>query len=200
MNRTLERPMWPDLAGTRHMQRINTFTLAAMLLLASCGNSTGQSPNKSLSNMDQMSQYDHSKNPHYSHTDTSKLDLPLSEWKKLLPEDLYYIAFEKGTERAFTGKYWDFEGIGTYACASCGNVLFQADAKFSSSCGWPSFYQPERKNSVLYHEDRAFGMSRTEVTCGRCGAHLGHVFDDGPKPTGQRYCINSVSLEFLGGK
>ncbi|MBL8881319.1 MAG: peptide-methionine (R)-S-oxide reductase, partial [Phycisphaerales bacterium] len=88
-------------------------------------------------------QYDHSRNPYYSHTDTTKLNVPLSEWKKLLPEDLYYIAFEKGTERAFTGKYWDFEGIGTYACAVCGNVLFQADSKFASSCGWPSFFQPE---------------------------------------------------------
>ena len=123
-----------------------------------------------------------------------------AEWRAQLTPMQYHVTREKGTERAFTGKYWDFEGIGTYACAACGNVLFQADAKFASSCGWPSFYQPERKNSVLYHEDRAFGMMRTEVTCGRCGAHLGHVFDDGPEPTGQRYCINSVSLEFLGKK
>jgi peptide-methionine (R)-S-oxide reductase len=170
--------------------------LASSLFLCGCGEMTGQTTITPASTMDQ--QYDHSTNPYYSHTDTTKLDIPLAEWKKLLPEDLYYIAFEKGTERAFTGKFWDFDGIGTYACAACGNVLFQADAKFASSCGWPSFYRPERKNSVLYHEDRAFGMVRTEVTCGRCGAHLGHVFDDGPPPTGQRYCINSVSLEFLG--
>ncbi len=184
-----------------NMLRLHTLLCATTFLFASCADSTGQTTEKNTTApMDSMSQYDHSKNPHYSHTDTSKLDLPLSEWKKLLPEDLYYIAFEKGTERAFTGKYWDFEGIGTYACASCGNVLFKADAKFSSSCGWPSFYAPERKNSVLYHEDNTFGMERTEVTCGRCGAHLGHVFDDGPPPTGQRYCINSVSLEFLGTK
>jgi len=180
------------------MPRLHTLLCASTLFLASCADSTGQTSEKSTANIDTMSQYDHSKNPHYSHADTTKLDLPLTEWKKLLPEDLYYIAFEKGTERAFTGKYWDFEGIGTYACASCGNVLFKADAKFSSSCGWPSFYAPERKNSVLYHEDNAFGMERTEVTCGRCGAHLGHVFNDGPPPTGQRYCINSVSLEWLG--
>ena len=181
------------------MRNTQLLFLTFGLLLIGCADSTGQT-RKDITVTDAMNQYDHSKNPHYSHTDTSKLDLPLAEWKKLLPEDLYYIAFEKGTERAFTGKYWDFEGVGTYACAACGNVLFTADAKFASSCGWPSFYQPERKNSVLYHEDRTFGMVRTEVTCGRCGAHLGHVFDDGPPPTGQRYCINSVSLEFLGMK
>lgn len=143
---------------------------------------------------------DHKSNPYYSHTDTAKLDVPKAEWKKILSPDVYQIAFEKGTERAFTGKYWDFEGLGTYYCAVCGNVLFRSDAKFASTCGWPSFFQPIRKNSVIYQPDHSYGMDRTEVMCGRCGAHLGHVFQDGPPPTGLRYCMNSAVLDFVPDK
>ncbi|HVB03971.1 MAG TPA: peptide-methionine (R)-S-oxide reductase MsrB [Chitinophagaceae bacterium] len=137
------------------------------------------------------------KNPYYSRTDTAKLHVALSEWKKILPADVYHIAFEKGTETAFTGKYWNFTGLGTYYCAVCGNPLFRSDAKFASTCGWPSFFEPIRKDGVIYLPDHSYGMDRTEVECGRCGAHLGHVFNDGPAPTGLRYCMNSLVLDFV---
>ncbi len=135
-------------------------------------------------------------NPYYSRTDTTELNLPDSEWKKLLPDSVYSVARGKGTEQAFTGKYWDYEGRGTYYCAACGNELFRSDSKFASSCGWPSFFEPTRKNSVLYESDTSYGMNRTEALCGRCGAHLGHLFDDGPPPTGKRFCMNSIVLDF----
>lgn len=139
-------------------------------------------------------------NPYYSRTDTKKLNVTDAEWKKVLPEDVYYIARNKGTERAFTGKYWDYEGIGTYYCAACGNALFKSDSKFASGCGWPSFFESIRKNSVEYQTDQSHGMVRTEVLCGRCGAHLGHVFDDGPAPTHKRFCMNSIVLDFEPSK
>jgi len=136
-------------------------------------------------------------NPYYSHTDTTILNVPDSEWKKILPADVYAVAREKETERAFTGKYTDFTGTGTYYCAVCGNNLYRSDAKFASTCGWPSFFEPARKGSVIYEPDNSYGMNRTEVLCGRCGSHLGHVFDDGPPPTGKRFCMNSIVLEFV---
>ncbi|MBB5621878.1 peptide-methionine (R)-S-oxide reductase [Pedobacter cryoconitis] len=138
----------------------------------------------------------HEHNPWYSNTDTTKLAVNNAEWKKVLSPDLYAVAREKDTERPFTGAYWKSSTRGTYYCAVCGNLLFRSDAKFASSCGWPSFYEPSRKTAVRYHTDDSNGMQRTEVRCGRCDSHLGHIFDDGPPPTRKRFCMNSVSLDF----
>jgi peptide-methionine (R)-S-oxide reductase len=135
-------------------------------------------------------------NPVYSTTDTSKVALSEEEWKKVLPADVYYIARQKGTERAWSSPFENFKEIGSYYCAACGNPLFKSDTKFESGCGWPSFYEPISKSSIIYTPDNTHGMQRTEVQCGRCKAHLGHVFDDGPPPTGLRYCINGVVLDF----
>lgn len=120
-----------------------------------------------------------------------------TEWKKQLGNGLaYQVLREKGTERAFTGKYWDNHEEGTYYCAACHLPLFSSKTKFESGTGWPSFYEPIKKAYVNDHRDESYGMVRDEVVCARCDSHLGHVFDDGPKPTGLRYCMNSVSLTF----
>ena len=120
------------------------------------------------------------------------------QWRDKLAPETYRVMREKGTERPFTGKYHKHKEKGTYACAACGNPLFGSDAKFDSGTGWPSFFTPIADESVLSETDRSLGMTRTEVRCSKCGGHLGHVFEDGPRPTGLRYCINSASLDFLG--
>jgi len=137
------------------------------------------------------------RNPYYSRTDTTKLEVPDSTWKSVLLDSIYQVGRNKATERAFTGKYYKFNSLGTYYCAVCGNRLFRSDSKFASDCGWPSFYEPSRKNSVIYLADTSHGLKRIEVLCGRCNSHLGHVFDDGPPPTGKRYCMNSIILDFV---
>jgi methionine-R-sulfoxide reductase len=118
------------------------------------------------------------------------------EWKKDLSSEQYYVLREKGTERAFTGKFNMTKDKGIYKCAACGNELFTSEMKFDSHCGWPSFDKEIKGGKIVTHTDTSFGMVRTEIMCAKCGGHLGHIFDDGPTETGKRYCVNSLSLEF----
>ncbi len=175
------------------MLRLLIFTTAALLHF-SCSNA--QDKNKKTEKT--MSAINN--NPAFSRNNQDKVEMKEEEWKKVLTPEQYYIARQKGTERPWTSKFEKFDEKGTYYCAACGNTLFQSNTKFDSGCGWPSFFEPVNKKSLIYLPDNTHGMQRTEVQCGRCKAHLGHVFDDGPPPTGLRYCINGVILGFEKGK
>ena len=163
-------------------------------------NACGQSANKKDSTQKTTAMenvINKPENPYYSNSDTKKLVLTDAEWQKILSEDLYQVARHADTERAFTGKMWNSETKGTYYCAACGNKLFKSNQKFTSSCGWPSFFEQENKSSITFKDDNSYGMARIEALCGRCDSHLGHLFDDGPEPTGKRYCMNAVSMDFI---
>lgn len=166
------------------MRNFNIITaVLCLVLFAQCSNA-------------QNSKKMNENNPHYSRTDTAHLNVTDAEWKKILPANVYHIARQKGTEFAFSGKYYKTDVKGMYYCAVCGNPLFKSTAKFASSCGWPSFFESLKPNSVIYLEDNSHGMERIEVQCGRCESHLGHIFDDGPAPTYKRFCMNSLVLDF----
>ncbi|MES2747066.1 MAG: bifunctional methionine sulfoxide reductase B/A protein [Bacteroidota bacterium] len=174
----------------------NYLVVLPLFILNACGQSKNKQ-NTTTKTIAMENVINKPENPYYSNTDTKKVVLTDAEWKKILPEDLYQVARHADTERAFTGKMWNSETKGTYYCTACGNKLFRSNQKFTSSCGWPSFFEQENKNSVVFKDDNSYGMKRVEALCGRCDSHLGHLFDDGPEPTGKRYCMNAVSLDFV---
>ena len=156
-------------------------------LLAACGHQDNASNQVNQTKQTSMNT---------NNNDTTKVVKSDEEWKKLLSPEQYRVLREKGTEAPFTGKYYLSKDKGVYICAACGNELFTSDMKFDSHCGWPSFDKEIAGGKIKTQIDTSFGMVRTEILCGRCGSHLGHLFDDGPTATGERYCVNSASLDF----
>src|SRR5580704_18252350 len=168
------------------MKRIAVIITGISLILTSCNGNNTTAQKTETSKPMAMNQ----------NNDTTKVVKTEEEWKNLLSPEQYSVLREKGTEAPFTGKYYLNKEKGVYVCAACGNELFNSDMKFDSHCGWPSFDREIAGGKIKTQIDTKFGMVRTEILCGRCGAHLGHLFDDGPTSTGMRYCVNSVSLDF----
>lgn len=165
-----------------------TLCLLTLISFSACAQGTTKVKTTNNNTMEQKD------NPYYKPNQKEALLVPDSEWRKILSPEVYRVAREKGTERPFTSAFEESKEVGTYHCVACGNALFKSNAKFSSGCGWPSFFEPITKSAIIYTPDNSHGMQRTEVQCGKCKSHLGHVFEDGPPPTGLRYCINGVVL------